>query len=119
MFSELNINLIDVSDITRIKVLSGHKKAIIHLSFDICGDYLVSASTDGSVYIWDMVGENPIISKKLEDVIDKNLNSTWNISWNSFKGTLAFPGKGKQVVVMEKDTWEVLYYLKHEQLNVW
>lgn len=90
----------------------------MHVSFDCVGDYLVSASTDGSVFFWDLVSSPPNLTKQLPALVDKHLQTKWSVSWNSEKGSLAFPGKNKQIVVMEKDTWQVLYNIKHEALNV-
>lgn len=115
--SELDIKLVDISDITKIKVLSGHSKPIIHVSFDCQGDYLASASTDGSLFIWDLTSDPPLC-KKFFNVLEKNSTSAWNVSWNVFKGVIAFPGIDKQITVMEKDTWQILYHLGNQNLSV-
>jgi len=104
----LDIKLIDINDVTNISTLTGHTYPIIHLSIDCKGDYLLSASSNGAVYIWDLIATPPLLIKKFEGLIDKQATG-WNASWNDSKGLLAFPGRNKSIVVMEKDSWQILY----------
>lgn len=99
-------------------ILSGHTSRVMHVSFDAAGDFLVSASVDGSVFFWDLAANPPILAKQIQGLVDKHLVTKWSVSWNDEKGILAFPGRNKQIVVMEKNSWQVLYCIKNDALNV-
>jgi chromosome transmission fidelity protein 4 len=66
---ELLVKVIDVRDTTEIQLLSGHSKGVRALGWNPDGTILVSASTDGTVRVWDMSAAEPVCIKTLDGLI--------------------------------------------------
>jgi WD40 repeat protein len=68
---ESEVSWVNVSDMTDIHLLTGHAKTIIHISMDETGDFMISASKDGTIQVWDLIEYPPKMIKRLENAFDR------------------------------------------------
>jgi chromosome transmission fidelity protein 4 len=72
--SEINVKVVNTSDVTKIQILREHSKPIKHVSFDRSGTVLAASGTDGVVYFYSLSSEEPRLLRKVDGLI-KNLES--------------------------------------------
>jgi chromosome transmission fidelity protein 4 len=101
--------------------LKGHKGIPKSLVMDLKGDYLISAGTDGSLIVWDLIEQPPTELARLNHIIETNENMYFinglmdrpcDMSWNTTEHLVAVPSKHGEIKIVEKDTWSVRYTLK-------
>lgn len=99
--------------------LNGHEAPILGLSLDPLEEYVASSSSDGTIRVWNIKEKKQI---KSWNVVPKSnsFNTAKSLSIPSFETTkgkfLAYP-HGKEVVVVERDSWKELFKLKYSTLK--
>jgi chromosome transmission fidelity protein 4 len=93
------------------KVLRGHEGAIRSLTFDPEGELLASASTDGTLRIWQL--KDSSCTKTLQVLIERE-DSQLKIDWHPNGKFIAVP-VGQRTTVYERDTWEVAFSFGGEE----
>ncbi|OJJ44164.1 hypothetical protein ASPZODRAFT_72494 [Penicilliopsis zonata CBS 506.65] len=68
---ELTIKVVNVEDMTKVKYLRDQAKGAKHVTFDPTGRYVLVSCTDGFLYIYSMLEDEPQLLKKLDGVIRK------------------------------------------------
>ena len=118
---ENDIKYINMEDITKISLLSGHARPVKSICFDPKGEYLVSAGTDGTIKIWKFKGEEGECIKTIEKEIhflDIEDNEPFKMSWNPNGKYFAVPGKRGDILLVQKGSWKVLGNLKGGHVKV-
>lgn len=87
------------------KVLRGHDGAIRSLTYDPEGDMIASASTDGTVKIWQLMDDTCV---KTLSLLNNGDDSTLKIDWHPNGKVIAVP-VSRKVEVYERDSWDLLY----------
>lgn len=63
------MKIVNIEDMTKVKYLRDQAKGAKHVSFDPNGRYVAVSSTDGHVYIYSTVSEEPELVRKIDGVI--------------------------------------------------
>ncbi|KAI9101254.1 hypothetical protein DFS34DRAFT_463766 [Phlyctochytrium arcticum] len=115
---ELDIKLVDLNDMGNVAILKGHSRGVKTVIFDPTGNTLLSASSDGTLRVWDLTQSLPKCQRILENMIstqDAELGDFCRIAWHPSGSCFATPGKLGTVSVLENKTWRTLYSLKEPQ----
>ena len=67
--SELEVKLVDVQDMTRVRHLRQQTKAVKHLSFHPSGMHLAVSCSDGILYVYSLGREEPELVTKIDGLI--------------------------------------------------
>lgn len=67
--SDLLVKIVHVNETEKVSLLSDSTKSVRSASWDPTGKYLVTASCDGKLRIYDMEGSTPVLLKIMEGVI--------------------------------------------------
>ncbi|KAJ3146831.1 hypothetical protein HDU86_008389 [Geranomyces michiganensis] len=116
---ELDIRLVDLGDITNLVEIKGHKCGLKSLAFDPTGDYLVSASCDGNLNVWDLrnMDGKAKLARSLGSIIaesEPEANEYCRIAWHPSGQRFAVPGKLGEVAIIEAITWKHIYSLREQ-----
>ncbi|ETI24123.1 hypothetical protein G647_03492 [Cladophialophora carrionii CBS 160.54] len=65
---ELEIKVVNRSDLEQITILRDHPKPIKHLTYDPSGKYLAASCTNGVIYIYSMSAE-PVLYRTVDGII--------------------------------------------------
>lgn len=63
------MKIVNIEDMTKVKYLREQAKGAKHVSFDPNGRYVAVSCTDGIVYIYSILSEQPELVRKLDGVI--------------------------------------------------
>jgi len=116
-----SIKYVNMEDISKINLLSGHSKPVKSICFSPAGEYLVSAGTDGLLKIWKLVGDDGECIKTIEkeiDFLDIDDKEPFRMAWNPNGKYFAVPGKRGDILLVQKESWKVLGNLKGGHVNV-
>lgn len=94
---------------TRVRYIRDLDKPIRHLSYDFDGNYLMASSTDGVIYVYDMLSEEPEILRKVEGLIprhESDVQASSAVVWHPDGRAFAAPTATRDVQVMSKRDWE-------------
>jgi chromosome transmission fidelity protein 4 len=83
--SELEIKIINRSDIEQITVLRDHPQSVKHLTYDPTGKYLAASCTNGIVYIYSTTSSEPELLRTIDGVIarlDATKEATSRCVWH-------------------------------------
>ena len=102
-FSETAVKLVNTNDNLKIMHLREQSRSVKHVTFHPTGTYLAVSCTAGKVYIYTLSSKQPVLSKKLEGIIqvlEPDADATSKIAWHPdgrafavvtpTKGTTAF-----------------------------
>ncbi|KAK1145451.1 DNA polymerase alpha accessory factor Mcl1 [Aspergillus melleus] len=68
---ELTVKIVNLDDMTKVKYLREQAKGTKHVTFDPSGRYVSVSCTDGIVYIYSLLSEEPELVRKLDGVIQR------------------------------------------------
>ncbi|XP_019723126.1 WD repeat and HMG-box DNA-binding protein 1 isoform X1 [Hippocampus comes] len=117
--SDFLVKVVEVSDSSQQKTLRGHEAPVLSVTFDPKGDFLASASCDGSVVVWNIEEQAQVISwpvlQKTNDV--SNAKSLCRLAWQPRTAKfLAVPVETK-VHLYERESWNHVTTLSDDLLN--
>ncbi|KAM8876791.1 WD repeat and HMG-box DNA-binding protein 1 [Synchiropus picturatus] len=106
--SDFMVKVVEVSDSSKQKTLRGHEAPVLSVSFDPEDEFLVSASCDGSVVVWNIEEQTQVTSlpllQKTNDVC--NAKSLCRLAWQpGATQLLAVPVESK-VHLYARGSWE-------------
>ena len=67
--SELSVSVVNTKDMTKVRTLRDQPRAVKHVSFDKKGEHLAVSCTDGNIYMYNLVGDQPEMIKKVDGMI--------------------------------------------------
>jgi chromosome transmission fidelity protein 4 len=106
---ELVVKIIRTNDPSAIMSLREQPKPIKHLSFDPSGKYIALSCTDGLVYVYSLINDEPELVRKIDGLI-KTLETEDEISskvvWHPDGRAFAAPTATRDIQVMSRGDWE-------------
>jgi WD40 repeat protein len=82
---ETNAKVINTISTSRVIILRGHSKSVKHITFHPNGNIVTTSASDGSIYVFSISSEDPILVKKLDGIIpalDVDSDSCAKVAWH-------------------------------------
>ncbi|KAL6705386.1 DNA polymerase alpha accessory factor Mcl1 [Coniothyrium glycines] len=106
---ELVVSLVNIKDMTKIRILRDQPRAVKHVSFDKTGSRLAVSCTDGNIYMYTLDGDEPEMVQKVEGMIkslEADAESSSRVSWHPDGRAFASPTAMRHMQVMSAIDWE-------------
>lgn len=91
---ELEVKVVNTSDMTRVMYLREQTKAPKHVSFDVSGTVLAVSCTDGAVYLYSLSSVEPSLIKKLDGLVkplEGDAEASSQVAWHPDGRAFAVP----------------------------
>ncbi|ORX80348.1 WD40 repeat-like protein [Basidiobolus meristosporus CBS 931.73] len=111
---EQNIKIVNLMNISDIRILKGHGKGLQAVSFHPKGGLLASLDCDGTVKIWDLNRqEEPLVKTltKISTSSDAPSGERVSLQWHPDGKYLAVPGKNKDILILSTENWTTSHVL--------
>jgi len=106
---ELVVKIIRTNDTSSIMSLREQPKPVKHLSFDPSGKHIALSCTDGLVYVYSLINDEPELVRKIDGLI-RILETEDEISskvvWHPDGRAFAAPTATREIQVMSRGDWE-------------
>lgn len=79
---------------THVRYIRDLSKPVKHLTFDFNGAYLMASGTDGTVYVYDMMSEEPELLRKIENLtprLESDVQPSSAVVWHPDGRAFAAP----------------------------
>ena len=106
--SELSVSVVNTKDMTKVRTLRDQPRAVKHVSFDKKGEHLAVSCTDGNIYMYNLVGDQPEMIKKVDGMIksvETESESCAKVLWHPDGRAFATPTAMRDVQVMSTSDW--------------
>ena len=106
---ELSAKVVNTGDITKVKYLREHNKAVKHVSLDPAGRLATLSGTDGVVYVYSLTAEEPELIRKIDGVIgavDGESEVLTRAVWHPDGRAFALCTPMKDIQIISKNDWE-------------
>ncbi|XP_056269240.1 WD repeat and HMG-box DNA-binding protein 1 isoform X2 [Pseudoliparis swirei] len=117
--SDFMVKVVEVADSSRQKTLRGHDAPVLSVTFDPKDDFLASASCDGSVVVWSIEDQAPLVRwpllQKSNDV--GNAASLCRLAWQPAAGKLLAVPVETKVHLYERESWNLVSTLTDDLLT--
>jgi chromosome transmission fidelity protein 4 len=106
---ELLVKIVRTSDTSSVMYLRDTLKPVKHLSFDPSNQHIALSCTDGQLYIYSLVDDEPELVRKVDGLIrtvetDDEVSS--KIVWHPDGRAFAAPTATRDIQVMSRNDWE-------------
>lgn len=106
---ELLVKIVRTSDTSSVMYLRDTLKPVKHLSFDPSNQHIALSCTDGQLYIYSLIDDEPELVRKVDGLIrtvetDDEVSS--KIVWHPDGRVFAAPTATRDIQVMSKNDWE-------------
>ncbi|PMD56454.1 chromosome segregation protein-like protein [Hyaloscypha bicolor E] len=106
---ELVVKIIRTNDTSAVMSLREQPKPVKHLSFDPSGKHIALSCTDGLVYVYSLINDEPELVRKIDGLI-RTLETEDEISskvvWHPDGRAFAAPTATRDIQVMSRGDWE-------------
>lgn len=106
---ELVVKVVKVSDTTSVMYLREQLKPVKHISFDPTSKYLALSCTDGLVYVYSLVDDEPELVRKVDGLIrtvETDDEVSTKVIWHPDGRAFAAPTATRDIQVMSRGDWE-------------
>lgn len=106
---ELSVKVVNTKDITQVKHLREHNRAVRNVSFDPQGRLASLSGTDGIVYVYSLTSEEPELIRKVDGIIgsiDAESEVSTHVAWHPDGRAFAVPTPTKDIQIVSKNDWE-------------
>ncbi|KAM5345780.1 hypothetical protein ACJ41O_011641 [Fusarium nematophilum] len=106
---ELSVKIVNTQDITQVKHLREHGRAVKHVSFDPHGRLVSLSGTDGIIYVYSLTAEEPELIRKVDGIIaalDGESENTTRAAWHPDGRAFAVPTPIRDIQIISKNDWE-------------
>ncbi|KAF5631835.1 chromosome transmission fidelity 4 [Fusarium tjaetaba] len=106
---ELSVKIVNTKDITQVKHLREHARAVRNVSFDPQGRLVALSGTDGIVYVYSLTAEEPELIRKVDGIIgaiDGDSETSTRVAWHPDGRAFAVPTPVKDIQIISKNDWE-------------
>ncbi|KAF0644959.1 hypothetical protein FPSE5266_09835 [Fusarium pseudograminearum] len=106
---ELSVKIVNTKDISQVKHLREHARAVRNVSFDPQGRLVALSGTDGIVYVYSLTAEEPELIRKVEGVIgvvDAESEKSTRVAWHPDGRAFAVPTPMRDIQIISKNDWE-------------
>ncbi|TAQ83798.1 hypothetical protein B7494_g7880 [Chlorociboria aeruginascens] len=106
---ELTVKIVKTNDVSSMMYIRDLTKPVKHLSFDPSGKYISLSCTDGIVYFYSLMNNEPELVRKIDDLI-RTLETASEISskiaWHPDGRAFAAPTATRDIQVISRGDWE-------------
>lgn len=102
------MKIVNIEDMTKVKYLREQSKGAKHVTFDPSGRYVAVSCTDGLLYIYSMVSEEPELVRKLDGVIrrlEAEDEATSRAVWHPDGTTFATAEATRDIAIFSTAYW--------------
>jgi chromosome transmission fidelity protein 4 len=106
---ELSVKIVNTQDISQVKYLREHARAVRNVSFDPQGRLVALSGTDGIVYVYSLTAEEPELIRKVDGVIgavDTDTENSTRAAWHPDGRAFAVPTPMRDIQIISKNDWE-------------
>uniref|UniRef100_A0A0D2Y935 WDHD1 first WD40 domain-containing protein n=1 Tax=Fusarium oxysporum (strain Fo5176) TaxID=660025 RepID=A0A0D2Y935_FUSOF len=106
---ELSVKIVNTKDITQVKHLREHARAVRNVSFDPQGRLVALSGTDGIVYVYSLTAEEPELIRKVDGIIgaiDGDSETSTRVAWHPDGRAFAVPTPVRDIQIISKNDWE-------------
>jgi chromosome transmission fidelity protein 4 len=106
---ELVVKIIKCNETTSVITLREQPKPVKHLSFDPSGKFIALSCTDGLVYIYSLLDDEPNLVQKIDGLIktvETEDEICTKVVWHPDGRAFAAPTATRDIQVMSKGDWE-------------
>lgn len=106
---ELTVKIVKTSDTSSVIYLREQSKPVKHISFDPSGKYITLSCTDGIVYVYTLINDEPELIRKVDGLIrpvetDSEISS--KVAWHPDGRAFAAATATRDVQVISRGDWE-------------
>lgn len=106
--SELTVKVVNVNDMTNVKYLREQTKGSKHVSFDPSGRFVAVSCTDGVLYIYSIVSDEPELVRKIDGAIrrlEPENEATSRVAWHPDGTAFATAQATREVAIFSTSDW--------------
>ena len=107
--SELTVKIVNIEDMTKVKYLRDQAKGTKHVTFDPSGRYVTVSCTDGMLYVYSILSDEPELVRKLDGVIrrlEPEDEATSRIVWHPDGTAFASAEATRDIAVFSVGEWK-------------
>lgn len=106
---ELTVKIVRIDDTNTVLYLKDQAKPVKHLTFDPSGSYITLSCTDGLIYVYSLLGDDPELIRSIDGLIrslepDQEISS--KVAWHPDGRAFAAPTATRDVQVVSRGDWE-------------
>jgi chromosome transmission fidelity protein 4 len=106
---ELVVKVVSTTDTSSVMYLRQQLKPVKYLSFDPSGKYLALSCTDGLVYVYTLMDDEPELVRKVDGLIrtvETDDVASTQVAWHPDGRTFAAPTATRDIQVVSRGDWE-------------
>jgi chromosome transmission fidelity protein 4 len=106
---ELVVKIIRTNDTSSVMFLREQPKPVKHLSFDPSGKHIALSCTDGLVYVYSLLNDEPELVRKIDGLIrtvETEDEVSSKVVWHPDGRAFAAPTATRDIQVMSRGDWE-------------
>ncbi|GLB09070.1 WD repeat and HMG-box DNA binding-domain containing protein 1 [Aspergillus tubingensis] len=106
---ELTVKIVNIEDMTKVKYLREQAKGTKHVTFDPSGRYVTVSCTDGMLYIYSMLSDEPELVRKVDGVIrrlEPEDEATARIVWHPDGTAFASAEATRDIAIFSVGEWK-------------
>lgn len=106
---ELVVKIIRTNDTSSVMFLREQPKPVKHLSFDPSGKHIALSCTDGLVYVYSLISDEPELVRKIDGLIrtvETEDEVSSKVVWHPDGRAFAAPTATRDIQVMSRGDWE-------------
>ncbi|OJK03284.1 hypothetical protein ASPACDRAFT_114232 [Aspergillus aculeatus ATCC 16872] len=106
---ELTVKIVNIEDMTKVKYLREQSKGVKHVTFDPSGRYVTVSCTDGFLYIYSTLSDEPELVQKLDGVIrrlEPEVEATSRIVWHPDGTAFASAEATRDIAIFSTGEWK-------------
>ncbi|PYI19809.1 chromosome segregation protein [Aspergillus japonicus CBS 114.51] len=106
---ELTVKIVNIEDMTKVKYLREQSKGVKHVTFDPSGRYVTVSCTDGVLYIYSTLSDEPELVQKLDGVIrrlEPEVEATSRIVWHPDGTAFASAEATRDIAIFSTGEWK-------------
>ncbi|KAI9647536.1 DNA polymerase alpha accessory factor Mcl1 [Ciborinia camelliae] len=106
---ELTVKIVNTNDVNHMMYLRDQQKPVKHLSFDPSNKFITLSCTDGMIYVYSLLNEDPELVRTIDGMIrdvetDDEISS--KVAWHPDGRAFAAPTATRDIQVMSRSDWE-------------
>ena len=106
---ELVVKIIKTNDTSAMMSLREQPKPVKHLSFDPSGKHIALSCTDGLIYVYSLINDEPELVRKIDGlirVLETEDEISSKVVWHPDGRAFAAPTATRDIQVMSRGDWE-------------
>ncbi|TEY48918.1 hypothetical protein BOTCAL_0289g00170 [Botryotinia calthae] len=105
---ELTVKIVNTNDVNHTMYLRDQQKPVKHLSFDPSNKIITLSCTDGMIYVYSLLNEDPELVRTIDGIIraaetDDEISS--KVAWHPDGRAFAAPTATRDIQVISRNDW--------------